>query len=81
MSPSILSGRSHWKGTQPSERFAPRLTRQRGLGRALSRLVANCLQTACTVSLCKPSSLVQPVVYLIKSKPDGQRRFSLRLSF
>jgi hypothetical protein len=81
VSPSILSGRSHWNGTHPRNRFGPRLTRQRGFRFALSRLLANCLHTACTVSLCSPSSLLLPLVSLIRSKPDGQRRLSLRLSF
>jgi hypothetical protein len=46
VSPSILSGRSHWNGTHPRNRFGPRLARQRGFRFALSRLLANCLQTA-----------------------------------
>src|SRR4051812_27162129 len=81
VSPSILSGRSHWNGTHPRNRFGPRLTRQRGFRLVLSRLMANCLHTACTVSLWSPSSLLLPLVSLIRSKPDDQRRLSLRLSF
>ncbi len=80
-SPSTLSGLAHGNGTHPSDRFAPRLTRQRGLRRAWSRLVANCLQTACTVALWRPSGLLHPLVRPIRSYPLGHLRLSRREAF
>jgi hypothetical protein len=55
----------------------PPIPRQCGRRSAAFRLATNCLQTACTVSLCKPRSALLPVVSLIRSKALGQR-FSWR---
>src|SRR5262245_45053006 len=50
-------------GTQPRD-FLPR---QRGRRRCRSRLDTNCLHTAWTVSLCRPSIMLLPVVDQIEA--------------